>query len=81
MKNIIIVAWASGVFWASVYFSYLEATHGPTLPRPANIPEPVGSGASWHIVMLLIYAAIIGMVALIPAGLMAMIYRLFRRQT
>jgi hypothetical protein len=75
---IVLVAWSSGVFWAAVYFSYLEAAHGPTIPRPANTPEPVGSGASWQIVMFLIHAAIIGMVTLIPAGLTAFIYRRFR---
>jgi hypothetical protein len=77
---ITLVAAVSGVFWAAFLFAYLDAAHGPFLPRPANIPPPVGSGASWAIVMFLIHALIISIVALIPAGLTAMIYRRFRSE-
>src|ERR1019366_9913520 len=69
------VAAVSGVFWAAFLFAYLDVAHGPFLPRPANTPPPVGSGASWAVVMFLIHALIISVVALIPAGLTAMIYR------
>ena len=71
------VAAVSGIFWAAFLFAY-DAAHSPFLPRPANTQPPVGSGASWAIVMFLIYALIISVVALIPAGLTAMIYRRFR---
>ena len=74
------VAAVSGVFWAAFLFAYLDAAHSPFLPRPANTPPPVGSGASWAIVMFLIHALIISVVALIPAGLTAMIYRRFRSE-
>ena len=74
------VAAVSGVFWAAFLFAYLDVAHGPFLPRPANTPPPVGSGASWAVVMFLIHALIISVVALIPAGLTAMIYRRFRSE-
>jgi hypothetical protein len=74
---VILVAALSGVFWTTFLFGCLDAAHGPTLSRPANTP-PVGSGASWTIVMFMIYAVIIGMTALVPAGLTAFIYRRFR---
>jgi hypothetical protein len=73
-----VVAAVSGIFWTGFFFTYLEAAHGPSLPRPANTPPPLGSGYDWMVVMFLIYAVIIGAVALIPAGLTAMIYRRFR---
>ena len=72
------VAVVSGILWAAFLFAYLDAAHGPFLPRPANTPPPVGSGASWAIVMFLIHAMIISVLALIPTGLTAMIYRRFR---
>ena len=75
-----LVAVLSGVFWTAFLFAYLEAAHGPTLPRPANTLPPVGSGVSWEIVMFLIHAVIIGVVAVIPAGLTAFIYRRFRSE-
>jgi hypothetical protein len=77
---VLLVAAASGIFWAAFYFTYLEAAHGPSLPRPANTPPPLGSGYDWMVVMFLIHAAIMGAVALIPAGFTAMIYRRFRSQ-
>jgi len=76
---VFLVAAASGIFWAAFYFIYLEAAHGPSLPRPANTPSPVGSGYGWTVVMFLIHAAIFGAVALIPAGFTAVIYRRFRK--
>ena len=75
-----LVASVSGIVWAAFLFAYLDAAHGPFLPRPANTQPPVGSGASWAIVMFLIHALIISIVALIPAGLTAMIYRRFRSE-
>ena len=76
---ITLVAAFSGVFWAAFYFAYLDAAHGPTLPRPENTPPPVGSGDSWAIVMFLVYALIFGVIALIPAGITAFVYDIFKR--
>ena len=74
------VAAISGIFWAAFFVAYLEVAHGPSLPRPASTPPPVGSGYDWTIVMFLIHAVIIGVVALVPAGFTAIIYRRFRSQ-
>lgn len=78
---VFLVAVASGIFWSAFYFTCLEAAHGPSLPRPANTPPPIGSGYDWMLVMFLVHAAILGAVAAIPAGFTAMIYRRFRSQS
>ena len=73
-----VVAAVSGICWAAFYFTYLEAAHGSSLPKPINTPPPVGSGDSWAIVMFLIYTLIFSVVALIPAGVTAFIYDIFK---
>ena len=75
-----LVAAMSGLLWAAFLFAYLDAAHGPFIARPSNITLPVGSGESWEIVMFLICALIVSVFALIPAGLTALIYRIFRRE-
>jgi hypothetical protein len=77
---ITLVAAFSGIFWAAFLFTYLEATHATDLSRPVNTSPPVGSGDFWAIVMFLIYALIISVAALIPAGITAFLYKKFRRE-
>lgn len=76
---VMLVAAISGILWTVFYFNYLEVANGPSLPRPANTTPNVGSGDDWMIVMFFIYAVIIGAVAMIPAGITALIYGLFRK--
>src|ERR1700690_4031105 len=74
---ILIVAILSGVFWAAFLWTFaLIAASG----RPAHDPPTIGSGLDWAILFFVIAVLLFSGVALIPAGITAIIYRRFRSQ-